>query len=52
MRIAPNPLAMSTLEAAALAIAQLDGPEPAETLLNIYDIMTTRQLVKRGQFNP
>ncbi len=49
MRNSTVPNGMSTLEAAAAALAILEGPEIAEPLLRLFDRMTERQLRMRGR---
>ncbi len=49
MRNATNPGTVSTLEAAAQAIALLEGEEMAAPLLRLYDRIAERQLKRRGR---
>ena len=52
MRRAPNAHGMSTIEAAAAAIALLENPDLAEPLLEMFDRITERQLRMRGVYPP
>ncbi|MCI0572071.1 MAG: DTW domain-containing protein [Myxococcaceae bacterium] len=49
LRIPPREDGMSTLEAVALALAQLEGPGVAEPLLTLHELFTRRGLQSRGR---
>jgi DTW domain-containing protein YfiP len=49
LRQPPREDGMSTLEAVALALAQLEGPQVAEPLLDLHALFTRRGLSARGR---
>lgn len=51
MRTSPLEEGMSTLEAAALALATVENPSLAPPLLRLYDRIAERQLRLRGRFS-